>query len=145
MRNNGAMEFHSMNSSPVRRDLVFSRDMPPAQQRIYQDAFPVQLSRTCAGIFANLRVCNTTIIDLEAGMDKMVFDSLDDLKLHATVPLFRIGEVDHPRTGHHGAHGRARPGWFAPDGLPAMDAEKFALEMSVRIPHSCSRELRSRT
>lgn len=106
------------------RDLAFPRDTPPGQVWIYQGGFPFPMSPTAAGLFAGIRVCNTPIVDLEAGMDLVVFDRLENLDRQPAVPLYRIREEDHPRTGQRlflvaGCQGGFVPlGARRPDGSP---------------------------
>lgn len=66
---------------------------------VYGMGVPMQVSQTQVAIIANLRLCGVPAIDMEAGSDAIVFDSLAQLRAERAVPLDRSERARDPRTG----------------------------------------------
>jgi hypothetical protein len=74
-------------------------DPPAGQTWAYQIVTPFQVSPTQAALSVNMRVCCNRIIDLEAGGDLMIVDSLRPLNITQRMRLVATELIAHPRTG----------------------------------------------
>ena len=104
------------------RDLAIPPSTPDGEQWIYQLGIPFQLSPTEAGMFCNIRVGGSRIIDLEASSDLILFDDLNRITAERAVSLNRHRQIDHPRTGER-IYLSAMPmlGGFVPLGAKRAD------------------------
>ena len=73
--------------------------VPDGEYWRYGLGFPVQLSPTQAGIFANIHRVSAATWDYEAGTDMLLFDDLRHLVPENAIPLSRNHRETHPDTG----------------------------------------------
>jgi len=116
---------------------------------VYGLAAPMQISPTEVAVFLNLRVCGVAVVDLEAGVDLLIFDHLDQVREERAVPLLRTARTTHPTTGEeivlvqYPIMGGFVPlGALLPDGTPHPHAGTgFGLSQGLGYPgdHSTTR------
>lgn len=119
---------------------------------VYGLAAPFQVSPTHAAMTLNLRAVGVPIVDLEAGNDLIVFDSLDAIRPEAVIPLDRCEPAVDPKTGERVNLVKYPPsvgfiplGATLPDGSPHPHAGTgfgigqslgFPVERSVHQPYN---------
>ncbi len=72
---------------------------PVPERSHYAAAKPIQVSATTAGLVCGLKQIGIPVIDLNAGVDLILFDAMDRITEKNAIPLVRNHKETHPRNG----------------------------------------------